>query len=151
AKKQNYELPEELERSLTPWIESEARRQEWGNAREMRNLLEKAREAQSLRIAGDPSADLTKIEMADFESAGVPWVRTRTPVPPRPPPAPQPATVTPEFKSPEPVLPPNVSPAPATGTKRRLVVTPTAPPERTLDQALDHLDQMVGLSRVKEE
>jgi SpoVK/Ycf46/Vps4 family AAA+-type ATPase len=154
AKKQNYQLPEELERSLTPWIESEARRQEWGNAREMRNLLEKARDAQSLRIAGDPSADLTKIDMADFESAGVPWVRARAPVPPRAPAAPTPAPLTPEFTPPEPpapVTPPTVSPAPTTGARRRLVVTPTAPPERTLDQALDHLDAMVGLGPVKEE
>jgi SpoVK/Ycf46/Vps4 family AAA+-type ATPase len=148
AKRQNYELPEELDRSLMPWIESEARRPEWGNAREMRNLLEKAREAQSLRVAGDPSADLTKIEMADFESAGVPWVRARAAAPPRPPAAPTPPSVAPEL-TPAALLP--VSAVPAAGGRRRLTVTPSTPPERTLDQALDHLDQMVGLGSVKEE
>jgi SpoVK/Ycf46/Vps4 family AAA+-type ATPase len=150
AKRQNYELPEDLDRSLIPWIDAEARRQEWGNAREMRNLLEKAREAQSLRIAGDPSADLTKIEMPDFESAGVPWVRVRAPVPPRTPPAPPPTpvSVVPELS---PTTPPPSSTTPAPAARRRLIVTPTTLPERTLDQALDHLEQMVGLAPVKEE
>jgi hypothetical protein len=32
-----------------------------------------------------------------------------------------------------------------------LTVTPTTPPERTIDQALDHLEEMVGLAPVKEE
>src|SRR5262249_52463545 len=77
AKRQHDELPAELETSVVPWIESQAKREDWGNAREMRTLLQRAREAQSLRVAADPSADLTKIEMMDFERAGVPWVRTR--------------------------------------------------------------------------
>jgi SpoVK/Ycf46/Vps4 family AAA+-type ATPase len=127
AKRQHDELPAELERSLIPWIESQARREDWGNAREMRNLLEKAREAQSLRLAGDASADLTKIEMVDFEHVGVPWVRVRS------------AASAPG------------SAAPAQRAVRRLSVTPSTPPAATLDQALDHLDQMVGLGPVKEE
>ncbi len=76
AKRQQEGLPDELEHSLIPWIESQGRSEGWGNAREMRNLLEKAREAQSMRLAADPSADITKLEMVDFESAGVPWIRT---------------------------------------------------------------------------
>jgi SpoVK/Ycf46/Vps4 family AAA+-type ATPase len=127
AKRHHDELPEELERSLVPWIESQARREDWGNAREMRNLLEKAREAQSLRLAGDPSADITKIEMADFEHVGVPWVRARTSAP-----APGPG-------------------APEQRKVRKLTVEPSTPPEHTLDQALDNLESMVGLGPVKEE
>ena len=34
---------------------------------------------------------------------------------------------------------------------RRLIVPQVTPPERTLDQALDHVDQMIGLAPVKEE
>ena len=127
AKRQHDELPDELEHSLIPWIESQAKREDWGNAREMRNLLEKAHEAQSLRVAADPSADITKIEMVDFESAGVPWVHTRARA--------QAAG----------------SAARAPSAIRRLSVTPSTPPERTLDQALDVLDQMIGLGPVKEE
>jgi SpoVK/Ycf46/Vps4 family AAA+-type ATPase len=127
ASRQQDELPEDLERSLIPWIDSRAKREDWGNAREMRNLLEKAREAQALRIATDPSADVRKIAMVDFEGAGVPWVRT--------PGAPAAA---------------GASAAPAASRARRLAVTQTAPPERTLDQALDRLDQMIGLAPVKE-
>jgi len=150
AKRQREELPDELEHSLIPWIESRSRSEGWGNAREMRNLLEKVREAQSLRLAADPSADITKIEMADFESAGVPWVHTRAPTPPPPPPPPvapelalvvQPTSVAP--------APPAAAPSPRAG--RRLTVTPTTSPERTIDQALDHLEEMVGLAPVKEE
>ena len=127
AKRQHDELPVELERSLIPWMELQTKREDWGNAREMRNLLEKAREAQSLRVAGDPSADITKLEMVDFESVGVTWVRTRGQAP-----APGSAASTPS-------------------AMRRLTVTPTIPPERTLDQALENLDQMIGLGAVKEE
>jgi S1-C subfamily serine protease/AAA+ superfamily predicted ATPase len=154
AKRQQEELPEELERSLIPWIESQGRSEGWGNAREMRNLLEKAREAQSLRLAADPSADITKIEMVDFESAGVPWIRTRAPAPPPPPPPVPPAPPMPtRTLVVEPTSAPPISPAaePTPRPRRRLTVTPIAPPERTLDQALDHLEEMVGLGPVKEE
>ena len=125
AKRQHDELPAELETSLLPWLASEVKRENWGNAREMRNLLEKAREVQALRVAADPAADITRIEMVDFEKAGVPLVRARS----------------------------RDNGAGATGASagRRLTVAPTVPPERTLDQALDNLEQMIGLSPVKEE
>ena len=87
AKRQRAELPDELEQSLVPWIETQWKSEGWGNAREMRNLLDKASEAQSLRVAVDPNADMTKIEMVDFESVGVPLVRSHVP-PPAPPPVP---------------------------------------------------------------
>jgi SpoVK/Ycf46/Vps4 family AAA+-type ATPase len=122
AKRQQEELPSDLETSLIPWLESQIRRDNWGNAREMRNLLEKAREAQALRVAGDPTADLTKIELSDFETAGVPLVRSVSKAS-----APSPAAV------------------------RRLKVAPLVTPTQTLDQALDNLERMVGLSPVKEE
>src|ERR1700756_3210382 len=75
AKRQRAELPDVLEQSLVPWIETQWKSEGWGNAREMRNLLDKACEAQSLRVAADPTADISRIEMADFESVGVTLVR----------------------------------------------------------------------------
>ena len=69
AKAQKYELPAEIDTKLKPWIERERKRESWGNAREMRTLLEQAREAQAMRIARNPGADLTKIEMSDIVAA----------------------------------------------------------------------------------
>jgi S1-C subfamily serine protease/chromosomal replication initiation ATPase DnaA len=150
ARRQSAELPDALEQSLVPWIESQWRSEGWGNAREMRNLLDKACEAQSLRVAADPTADLSKIEMVDFESVGVPLVQAHVP-PPAPPPVPTIPTPAPIVV--EPSLVPSSSPdhlvAPRPG--RRLKVEATISPERTLDQALDRLEEMVGLESVKEE
>src|SRR5947208_4597865 len=92
AKRQRADLPDVLEQSLVPWIETQWRSEGWGNAREMRNLLDKASEAQSMRLAVDPAADMTRIEMADFESAGVPWVHSHV-RPPAPPPVPTPPPI----------------------------------------------------------
>jgi SpoVK/Ycf46/Vps4 family AAA+-type ATPase len=69
AKAQKYDLPNELEVKLKPWIEGERKREDWGNARQMRTLLEKAREVQALRISRDPTADLARIEIADIMTA----------------------------------------------------------------------------------
>jgi len=151
AKRQGAELPDALEQSLVPWIESQSRSDGWGNAREMRNLLDKASEAQSLRVAVDPTADISRIELADFESVGVSLVRSHVPPPPAPPPVPTiptPASIVVEHS----LVPASSSPdhlAPRPG--RRLKVEATIPPERTLDQALDRLEEMVGLESVKEE
>ena len=57
AKRQNYVLPDDLEPRLDPWIKLGMRNRSWGNAREMRTLLERAREAQASRISLDPAAD----------------------------------------------------------------------------------------------
>ena len=148
AKRQRAELPDVLEQSLVPWIETQRRSEGWGNAREMRNLLDKACEAQSLRVAADPTADISKVEMVDFESVGVPLVRTHSP-PPAPPPLPTLSTPAPVVVQ-HPLVPssPDQS-APRAG--RRLKVEATIRPERTLDQALDHLEEMVGLAPVKDE
>jgi SpoVK/Ycf46/Vps4 family AAA+-type ATPase len=151
ARRQSAELPDAFEQSLVPWIESQSRSEGWGNAREMRNLLDKAGEAQSLRVAADPTADITKIEMVDFESIGVPLVRTHVPPPAPPPPVPTiptPASIVVEHS----LVPASSSPDhPAPRRGRRLKVEATIPPERTLDQALDRLEEMVGLESVKEE
>ncbi|HLG85347.1 MAG TPA: AAA family ATPase [Bradyrhizobium sp.] len=147
ARRQRAELPDELEQSLIPWIESRWRSEGWGNAREMRNLLDKASEAQSLRVAVDPAADISRIEMVDFESAGVPRVRSYIPQPPPPPPIPTPAPIVVAHASVPATATDQVAPRPV----RRLKVEALIPPERTLDQALDRLDEMVGLGSVKEE
>jgi SpoVK/Ycf46/Vps4 family AAA+-type ATPase len=148
AKRQRAELPDGLEQSLVPWIETQWRSEGWGNAREMRNLLDKACEAQSLRVAVDPTADISKVEMVDFESAGVPLVRTYVP-PPAPPPLPSmppPAPIVVEHAL-VPSSPDHSAPRPG----RRLKVEAAISPERSLDQALDRLEEMVGLESVKEE
>jgi S1-C subfamily serine protease len=69
AKRQNFVLPDDLESSLGPWIKLGMRNKAWGQAREMRTLLERAREAQATRIAHDPSADVRQLVKADFEAA----------------------------------------------------------------------------------
>ncbi len=152
ATRQHAELPGELEQSLVPWIETQWRSEGWGNAREMRNLLDKAGEAQSLRVAADPTADISRIEMVDFESAGVPLVRSRVPPPAPPLPPPVPTIPTPVATVVEHALVPS-SPADHSAPRsgRRLKVESIVPSERTLDQALDHLEEMVGLKSVKEE
>jgi S1-C subfamily serine protease/SpoVK/Ycf46/Vps4 family AAA+-type ATPase len=148
AKRQRVELPDTLEQSLIPWIESQRRSEGWGNAREMRNLLDKACEAQSLRVAVDPTADISRVEMVDFESVGVPLVRTQH-VPPAPPPMRTLPTPAPIVVQPASMPSSPDQSAPRAG--RRLKVEATIPPERLLDQALDRLEEMVGLEPVKEE
>lgn len=68
AKQSGYELPEGLPEKLKPWIEAQRRRENWGNAREMRTLLEHARDAQAMRISRTPNADLRRMEFEDFAS-----------------------------------------------------------------------------------
>jgi len=67
AAKQSFELPEDFERELTPWLAQRSRADDWSNAREMRTLLEKAREAQAARIARSPQGgDLFRLEISDL-------------------------------------------------------------------------------------
>ena len=54
-----------------PWIEERKKAADWGNARSMRTLLEKARESQAIRISTDAGADLSRIETADLLDATV--------------------------------------------------------------------------------
>ena len=69
AKQQNFVLPDDLESSLGPWLKVGMRNKSWGQAREMRTLLERAREAQATRIANDPSGDLRQLVKADIDAA----------------------------------------------------------------------------------
>ena len=69
AKRQNFVLPDDLESSLGPWMKVGMRNKSWGQAREMRTLLERAREAQATRIAHDPSGDVRQLAMADIDAA----------------------------------------------------------------------------------
>src|SRR5262249_18051191 len=69
AKKQNFILPENLESSLDPWIKVGMRDRSWGQAREMRTLLERAREAQATRTSRDASGDVRQLVMADIDAA----------------------------------------------------------------------------------
>ena len=65
AARQQFNLPDGFEAKLRPWIESRATAEDWANAREMRTLLEKTREAQAMRVAGDPSADVSRFTIDD--------------------------------------------------------------------------------------
>ena len=69
AARQQFNLPDGFEEKLKPWIESRARAEDWANAREMRTLLEKTREAQARRLAGDPSADVALVKVEDIVAA----------------------------------------------------------------------------------
>jgi SpoVK/Ycf46/Vps4 family AAA+-type ATPase len=69
AEKQHFTLPDGFQTRIKPWINERSRAEDWANAREMRTLLEKAREAQAMRISADPSADLSRIEIVDLMRA----------------------------------------------------------------------------------
>jgi stage V sporulation protein K len=69
VRSQNFTLPEGFEAKIKPWIAERSRADDWANAREIRTLLEKTREAQATRIATDPSADLSRIEIVDLMKA----------------------------------------------------------------------------------
>ncbi len=71
AERQRFSLPDDFASALTPWIEERKTAADWGNARSMRTLLEKARESQAIRISTDASADLSRIETADLLDATV--------------------------------------------------------------------------------
>jgi SpoVK/Ycf46/Vps4 family AAA+-type ATPase len=133
AKAQKYELPDNLDARLTPWLERESIRESWGNAREMRTLLEQAREAQAIRISNDPNADLSKIELEDIAAVtgiGVSKEEKRK------------GGRNGEARD---------ARAPAYTPGKRLDVQTSVPQMRTADQALDELNAMVGLGPVKEE
>src|SRR5262249_44141428 len=66
AKQQGFELPDALESKLNPYIQERRRQENWGNAREMRTMLEHARDAQAIRLNQNPSADINRLEISDF-------------------------------------------------------------------------------------
>jgi SpoVK/Ycf46/Vps4 family AAA+-type ATPase len=69
AARQHFSLPDDFQAALAPWIEQRSQAPDWGNARSMRTLLEKARESQAIRISTDAGADLSRIETADLLDA----------------------------------------------------------------------------------
>lgn len=69
AKQSGYLVPDNVEAKLAPWVETMRKRENWGNAREIRSLLEHAREAHAMRISDNPGADLSRLEMSDIEAA----------------------------------------------------------------------------------
>lgn len=71
AKSGGYQLPDGLDPKIAPLVDEFGATQAWGNARTVRTLLEKAREAHAVRASSDPSADLQRIEMADIDVAVV--------------------------------------------------------------------------------
>jgi stage V sporulation protein K len=62
-------LPAGFEARIRPWIATTQREENWGNARSMRTLVERLREAQAARIASDLNADLSEITIADVDQA----------------------------------------------------------------------------------
>jgi SpoVK/Ycf46/Vps4 family AAA+-type ATPase len=69
ATEQQYLLPIGFEAKLGAWIEARHRDPQWGNARSMRSLLEKVREAHALRSSEDPAASVAEFEISDIEAA----------------------------------------------------------------------------------
>jgi SpoVK/Ycf46/Vps4 family AAA+-type ATPase len=69
AARQQFNLPDGFETKLKPWIDSRSKADDWANAREMRTLLEKTREAQAWRLASDPSADISLVTLEDIVTA----------------------------------------------------------------------------------
>jgi stage V sporulation protein K len=69
TERQHFTLPDGFQARIKPWITERSRADDWANAREMRTLLEKAREAQAMRISVDPSANLSRLSIEDLMKA----------------------------------------------------------------------------------
>lgn len=69
AEAQKFTPPDGLDALLAPWVDAQSKRDGWGNAREMRTLLERTRDAQAVRLATDVTADLNRLELADLRAA----------------------------------------------------------------------------------
>jgi stage V sporulation protein K len=69
AAREHFTLPDGFEARVKPWIAERSRADDWANAREMRTLLEKARQEQAMRISVDPSADLSRLAIEDLMKA----------------------------------------------------------------------------------
>jgi stage V sporulation protein K len=62
-------LPENWDRPVRPWLRDMMDREEWANARSMRNLADRVKEWQAERVAGIPGADLNQIQREDLVAA----------------------------------------------------------------------------------
>ena len=69
ARHQGFTVADGAASAVRPWIVAGARHDNWGNAREMRTLIEKARDAQAVRLDTEADADLDSLERIDFERA----------------------------------------------------------------------------------
>ena len=70
AKGQGFTLPDGLEERVSPWVEESKIQPGWGNARAVRNLLEKMREAHAVRLSQNFSAGaLDVFTIADVDAA----------------------------------------------------------------------------------
>ena len=69
ATQEHLRLPDGFERRRRPWLAATSRAEDWGNARSMRTLLERLREAQAERIADNPRADLSELTIEDVNRA----------------------------------------------------------------------------------
>jgi SpoVK/Ycf46/Vps4 family AAA+-type ATPase len=69
ATRQGFTLPDNFESVVRPWIDARSGSKDWGNARSIRTLMEKSREAQAVRISRDPNADLSRLDIEDLTRA----------------------------------------------------------------------------------
>ena len=69
ASAQGFDVPNDLEVVLRPWVLENTGRGNWGNAREIRTLIEKSRDAQAMRVDHEPNADLNRLETTDIQRA----------------------------------------------------------------------------------
>jgi stage V sporulation protein K len=69
AAQEKLYLPAGFEARVRPWAESARGRDDWGNARSMRTLLERVREAQAERLAINVNDDLSQIVIDDVDRA----------------------------------------------------------------------------------
>jgi AAA+ superfamily predicted ATPase len=69
AAQQQFALPSGCDALMRPWLESARHRENWGNARSVRTLLDRVHKAQAVRIAGDLTADLGQITTEDVVNA----------------------------------------------------------------------------------
>ncbi len=69
ATRQGFTLPPDWVALTQPWLEARIGDRDWSNAREMRSLLERAREAQAIRIAALQNPDLNALTADDLRAA----------------------------------------------------------------------------------
>jgi SpoVK/Ycf46/Vps4 family AAA+-type ATPase len=69
AAQEKLSLPPGFEARIRPWVASARGREDWGNARSIRTLVERVREAQAERLATHLDADLSEVEIADIDQA----------------------------------------------------------------------------------
>jgi stage V sporulation protein K len=70
GRQQGFSLPAGFEAKVAPWVESQRSSPDWANARMMRNLVERMREAQGDRLARDPdSGAFDALNMSDLDVA----------------------------------------------------------------------------------